>query len=260
MSDGTARRSVSRAREPQASDRPGLMRKLRFTLALLAALVSLPGVADAQDPQQRIDAARRRAEATGIPVALLDGKVAEGRAKGVPADRIAAAVERRLVSLSRARETMAAAPRTAPVTAADLSVGADALEAGVEPAVLARLTVAAPGSQRAVAIAVLTELVANGETSERALARVTSALAKGPEALRQLPGEAASERGRAQGQGSGNGNGNGGSPPGRSNAGRGNSAGGRGRGQGGPPASVPGPTERPGRGRGRENNPGKGKP
>jgi hypothetical protein len=226
------------------------MRKLRFILALVAALVALPAVADAQDPQQRIEAARRRAEAAGIPVALLDGKVAEGRAKGVPLDRIATAVERRLATLGRAREAMAGAPRTAPISAADLSVGADALEAGVEPAVLGRLTVAAPGAQRAAAIAMLTELVANGESSERALARVTAALTRGPEALRQLPGEAAAERERARG--------NSGAPPGRGNSGRGNNAGGRGRGQGGPPASVPGPAERPGRGR--ENNPGKGKP
>jgi len=229
------------------------MRTLRLTLALVAALVALPATADGQDPQQRIEAARRRAEATGIPVALLDGKVAEGRAKGVPADRIATAVERRLASLSRAREAMASAPRTAPVSAADLSVGADALEAGVEPGVLGRLTVAAPGNQRAQAIAVLTELVANGESSERALERVTLALARGPEALRQLPGEAAAERGGGAGPG------NGSAPRGRGNNGRGNNAGGRGRGQGGPPASVPGPAERPDRGKDREN-PGKGKP
>jgi hypothetical protein len=249
MSDATVPRLVRCPREPQSSNRPGVMRKLRFILALVAALVALPAAADAQDPQQRIDAARRRAEATGIPVALLDGKVAEGRAKGVPLDRIATAVERRLASLARAREAMAAAPRTAPVSAADLSVGADALEAGVDAAVLGRLTVAAPGNQRAAAISILTQLVANGESSERALARVTAALTRGPEALRQLPGEAAAERG--------GGRGNSAAPPGRG-TGRGNNAGGRGRGQGGPPASVPGPAERPGRGR--DGNPGKGKP
>jgi hypothetical protein len=225
------------------------MRILPLMMVLLVALVSLPQPARAQDPQQRIEAARRRAEAAGIPVALLDAKVAEGRAKGVPMDRIAGAVERRLESLGRARAAMAGAPRTAPVTPADLSVGADAIEAGVEPGVLGRLTAAAPGNQRAVAIAKLTELVNAGASSENALARVTAALAQGPEALRRLPGEAAGERGR----------GNQGSPPGQTSRGRGNNdAGGRGRGQGGPPASVPGPTERPGRGR--DNNPGKGRP
>lgn len=232
------------------------MRTLRLVLAVLAVLAALPAVANAQDPQQRIDAARRRAESAGIPVSLLDGKVAEGRAKGVPMVRIAAVVERRLASLGRAREAMSGTPRTAPISAADLSVGADALEAGVDPAVLGRLAASAPAPQRAVAIAVLTELVSNGETSERALARVAAALARGPEALRQLPGEVAAELGRGNGQSNGRGNAN--TPPGRSN-GRGNSAGGRGRGQGGPPASVPGPAERPGKGHGRENNPGKGK-
>lgn len=215
------------------------MRTFQLIVALLLALAALPAPAHAQDPQQRIEAARRRAEGAGIPVSLLDGKVAEGRAKGVPMERIAAAVERRLVTLSQAREAMVGAPRTAPVTAADLSVGADAIEAGVTPQVLGQLTTAAPAAQRAVAISILTQLVSNGLSSERALERVRAALARGPEALRRLPGEAASERGRG-----------GGPPPGR---GRGNdNAGGRGRGQGGPPASVPGPAERP-KGRGRGN-------
>lgn len=216
---------------------------VRFFVVLWLALVAFPASAHAQDPQQRIDAARRRAESAGIPVALLDSKVAEGRAKGVPLDRVAVAVERRLGSLSRAREAMAGAPRGAPVTADDLSVGADALEAGVEPGVLGRLAAAAPGDHRAVAIAALTQLVSQGESSERALARVTSALQRGPEALRRLPGEAAAERSRGNGP-----------PPGRGNQGQGNV---RGRGQGGPPAAVPGPTNRPGRGQGRGNNPTK---
>src|SRR5687768_13292670 len=210
---------------------------LRLLAVLWLALAGLPAGAHAQDPQQRIDAARRRAESAGIPVALLDSKVAEGRAKGVPLDRIAVAVERRLGALSRAREAMGAAPRGAPVTAADLSVGADALEAGVEPGVLGRLAAAAPGDHRAMAIAALTHLVSQGESSERALARVTTALRQGPDALRRLPGEAASERSRGNGP-----------PPGRGNPGQG---GARGRGQGGPPAAVPGPTNRPDRGRGR---------
>ncbi|HEU0300137.1 MAG TPA: hypothetical protein VFR37_11795 [Longimicrobium sp.] len=215
----------------------------RVFVVLWLALAAFPAAAHAQDPQQRIDAARRRAESAGIPVALLDSKVAEGRAKGVPMDRIAMAVDRRLAALSRAREAMAAAPRAAPVTQADLSVGADAIEAGVSPEVLGRLTVAAPGAQRAVAIAVLTELVSQGLSSERALERVTAALQRGPEALRRLPGEAAADRGRGNGP-----------PPGRGN-GQQNGVRGRGRGQGGPPAAVPGPTERPGKGKGRENNP-----
>ncbi|HEU0012082.1 MAG TPA: hypothetical protein VFQ45_00275 [Longimicrobium sp.] len=221
------------------------MKKLHvIPLLVLALSAAPPPEARAQDtPQQRIEAARRRAASTGIPVTLLDSKVAEGRAKGVPMERIAGAVERRLASLGRAREAMAGVPRGAPVTSADLAVGADAIEAGVEPRALGRLAAASPGDRRAVAIAVLTELVNSGLSSERALERVTAALARGPEALRRLPGEAAAERSRGNG------------PP----AGRGRPAevGGRGRGQGGPPASVPGPTRRPDR---EERGKGKGKP
>ena len=205
---------------------------------LLAAflLLWLPlSAAGAQDgPEQRIQAARRRAEQTGIPVALLDTKVAEGRAKGVPMDRIATAVERRLDALSRARAAMGGGSR--PVSSADLSVGADALEAGVDAQVLGTLAARAPAGSRAVAIAVLTELVQSGVASERALQRVTAALENGPDALRRLPGEVASERG--------------GPPPGRGPAATPGERGqGRGRSQGGgPPASVPGPKkERPNR-------------
>jgi hypothetical protein len=207
----------------------GVFQMKRFLLAALLLLLSAGG-AWAQDPEQRIQAARRRAESTGIPVALLDSKVAEGRAKNVPMERIAAAVERRLQSLGAARDAMGGRR----VAAADLAVGADALEAGVSPQVLGRLATTAPAQHRAVAIAVLTQLVQDGLASERALERVTAALARGPEALRSLPGE---RRGGGVQRG-------GGPPPGRGPPdARGQ---GRGRGQGGgPPSSVPGPKEKP---------------
>jgi hypothetical protein len=161
----------------------------RFVLAALLLLAPLSG-ADAQGtPEQRIAAARQRASTAGIPVSLLDGKVAEGRAKGIPPDRIAAAVERRLASLQRARDAMGGGARP-PLTPADLNVGADALDAGVEPAALSRLAREAGADRRTVAIAVLTQLVQEGMASEEALARVIAALARDPDALRRLPGEA----------------------------------------------------------------------
>lgn len=198
----------------------------RIALALLLC-ASTALAAGAQDAQRRIDQARRTATTSGVPVQLLEDKVAEGRAKGVPLDRIAAAVEHRLAMLTQARGVMG---RT--VAAQDLSAGADALDAGVTPAVLATLSTQAPPAQRAVAVAVLTQLVSEGLASERALERVQAALQRGPDALRELPAQ-------SRGQG------NAGSPPahGRSGA-RGN------RGAGGPPASVPSPR---GRGRGRGN-------
>lgn len=209
------------------------MRTAGWITLLLLACAGVPGTAAAQQPQERIEAARQRAAAAGLPVALLDQKVAEGRAKGIPADRIAAAVDRRLDALARAARAMAGAP----VSSGDLSVGADALEAGVDPGALGRLAAAAPADRRAVAIAVLTQLVSDGESSERALVRVSAALRQGSDALRRLPGEAAASRAR-------------GGPP----AGRGPGEA-RGRGQAGPPAAVPGPTgrpESPGKGKGRQ--------
>ncbi|MBV9775221.1 MAG: hypothetical protein JO040_14805 [Gemmatimonadetes bacterium] len=163
---------------------------MKRILLLAALLLALPPSLGAQDPgraAQRIEAARRQASGAGVPVALLDSKVAEGEAKGVPADRIAAAVEARLALLIRARGAMAGAGRT--VSAADLSVGADALAAGVSGEALASLTQAAPADRRAVAIAVLTQLVQQGEAADRALQRVRLALAN-PESLRSLPGQA----------------------------------------------------------------------
>jgi hypothetical protein len=163
------------------------MKRILFIAVLLVLAPLSLGAQGQGDPAQRIEAARRRADATGIPVALLDLKVAEGRAKGIPADRIAGAVEIRLSLLSRAREAMAAAGRGT-LTAADLSAGADALAAGVSTEALGSLTRSAPGDRRAVAIAVLAQLVQEGDGSERALERVRLALAN-PETLRTLPGQ-----------------------------------------------------------------------
>lgn len=232
-------------------------------LAALLLVSPLSWAVAQGNPAQRIEAARQRAVRAGIPVALLDGKVVEGRAKNVPEERIATAVERRLGSLERARNAMRAGARPSALAPNDLSVGADALESGVDPAVLGRLAQAAAPGSRAQAIAKLTELVQGGVASEQALARVTAALANGPEALRQLPGEASSD-----GPGSSRGNAN----PGRgnsnanSNARRGppdtrgpaNAAGrgGRAGAGGGPPSAVPGPG---GKGRGQGQGQGGGK-
>lgn len=173
------------------------MKRIPFIAVLLLLAPLSLGAQGQGDPAQRIEAARRRADAAGIPVSLLDLKVAEGRAKGVPADRIAGAVEIRLSLLSRAREAMAGAGRGA-LSAADLSAGADALSAGVSTEALGSLTRSAPGDRRAVAIAVLAQLVQEGDRSDRALERVRLALAN-PETLRTLPGQVRRGNGNANG-------------------------------------------------------------
>src|SRR5206468_197636 len=81
----------------------------------------------------------------------------------------------------RARDAMGGGPRPPALTPADLNVGADALDAGVDPAALGRLAREAGADRRTVAIAVLTQLVQEGMASEQALARVTAALARDPD-------------------------------------------------------------------------------
>jgi hypothetical protein len=170
----------------------------RFTsLIAVAALLAAPAALHAQgqgDPQSRIDAAMQRAAAAGVPVEVIQAKVTEGRAKGVPLERIAEAAERRAEAAARAQEAMSR--RGQKVEAAEIAVGADALEAGVSEVVLARIAETTPAERRTVAIAVLTELVQQGMASEEALQRVQTALARGPDALANLPAQAAAARER----------------------------------------------------------------
>jgi hypothetical protein len=79
----------------------------RILVTTLLLLVPCVGGAQETTPGQRIEAARRRALAAGVPVVLLDLKIAEGRAKGIAMERIAIAVENRLALLAQSREILA---------------------------------------------------------------------------------------------------------------------------------------------------------
>jgi ABC-type sugar transport system substrate-binding protein len=192
--------------------------KLRIGVGVM--ILALAGVdlatAQVQPPQDRINTALARARQVGIPVALLESKIAEGKAKGVSLDRIAAAVERREAALEKAGQAL----RGQPDATSSLSVGADAVEAGVSEAALKAIAENAPRDRRNVAIAVLTELVEQGHTPAAALERVREALSRGPDALANLPAQAAAARGGANAAG------------GRS---------GRSGGDAAPPAGVPAP-------------------
>jgi RNA polymerase sigma-70 factor (ECF subfamily) len=195
--------------------------KAFFAIAITTLLTAgaLPAFAQGgQNAQERIDAAIAHARSQGVPVSLLESKMAEGKAKGVSLDRIAAAIERREASLERAAQAMKGAE---PITDADLSVGADAVDAGVSNAVLKAVTDSAPRERRAVAIAALTELVQRGTAPDAALARVRDALKRGPDALAAV----GADRGEARGN---------------AGAARGGEARGRGAAEG-PPANVPAP-------------------
>lgn len=159
-------------------------------LCLAAALVLSPAALSAQDENARVDAALESALEAGIPVSLLEQKIAEGKAKGVPMERIAAAVEKRLEALTQARDAMTKAGIES-ATEGELSVAADAVQGGVSQTALAAVSQSSSGDNRVVAIAVLTDLVAMGHVPEQALTQVQAALARGPEALANLRGESA---------------------------------------------------------------------
>ena len=159
--------------------------KLISTLFVLVLVTT--GTALAQTPQERINKGLERARTAGIPVELLESKIAEGKAKGVSMDRIAAVVERRLAALEHASQVLRG-PRES--GAAGLGVAADAVEVGVNDAVLAAIADSTPRERRAVAIAALTQLVQLGHVPEEALERVREALARGPEAVANLAADA----------------------------------------------------------------------
>jgi hypothetical protein len=193
--------------------------KTFFAVAITGLLTggALPAFAQGgQGAQERIDAALARARSQGVPVSLLESKMAEGKAKGVALDRIATAIDRREASLERAAQAMKGHE---PITDAELSVGADALDAGVSNAVLKAVTESAPRERRAVAIAAITELVQRGSAPDAALARVREALKRGPDALAAVGTDRGDDRA--------------GAARGGENGGRGAAA--------GPPANVPAP-------------------
>jgi hypothetical protein len=156
-------------------------------LAPLAGAAQQPAERPAQGStaDAKVQAALQTALEAGIPVSLLERKVAEGKAKGVPMERIAAAVQTRLEALLRARNALQQG-RVEATTAGDLSIAADAVQAGVSDAAIAEIARSAPRERRAVAVAVLTNLVALGHASERALTQVQAAMKRGPEALLNL--------------------------------------------------------------------------
>jgi hypothetical protein len=200
------------------------MRKL-IPLAMVAMIGAVPATLSAQaaTAQAQIEAALERVQKAGIPADLVQMKVLEGQAKGIPADRIATAATHRATALVRAQDALNRAG--VQPTRDDLAAGADALGSGVSEAILTALANATPGEHRAVAISVLGALSAEGVLPEQALQGIQRALAQGPEALANLPAQAAAARGQ-------------GGPPSQA-----------GQGQRGQPEGVPAPGNRPQTGR-----------
>lgn len=194
-------------------------------LLFMGMLMLSPLQAAGQNPAQRIEAVRARMAQLRIPVELIDTKVAEGRAKGVPMDRIAAAVERRGAGLATAQAALSRPGR--PADRAELSAGADAVDAGIDASSMRAAVQAASPGHGAIALAVLTQLHLQGLPVDRALEMVRRAAAQGDQAVADLAQQ-------------NNGRGNSGNNTPRA----GNQGQGQGRGRpagvgGGPPAGVP---------------------
>lgn len=185
---------------------------MRYPSLYLAGLLAVVPVAlAAQDAAPagtngRVTAALDAAMEAGIPTSLLERKIAEGRAKGVPMERIAAAVEARLEALVAARDALASAG-VEQATEGELAAGADAVTAGVSATALSAVSQSTPEDGRMVAIAILTDLVAQGQASERALAAVQGAFAGGPDAVADLRARTAAgvQAGAGVGAGAGTG-------------------------------------------------------
>jgi hypothetical protein len=170
---------------------------IRHMVVAVTVLGLVPGMLQAQRPdnaEQRIQAAQVRVAQAGIPTELLATKVAEGRAKGVSEERIAAVAERRASGLIRAQEALAGTGRR--IGGAEISAGADAIEAGADGNALRSVIQQARDENTAVALAVLGELVRQGIPVQQAHDRVTAALQRGGGDLASLPQQAIDARGR----------------------------------------------------------------
>jgi hypothetical protein len=161
-----------------------MTRRVTFT-SVLALALSVAPLAGQQSPEERIEAAMASALSQGLPVEILENKLAEGRAKNVAMERIALVIQNRLRAMERAQVALQRGQQEPP-SPAELAVGADAIEAGVSEVVLAQVAATAGRERRTVAIAALTYLVEQGHTAQVALDRVTEALQQGGQGLGDL--------------------------------------------------------------------------
>lgn len=192
-------------------------------ILLLGLLLATQGILSAQEPRlerlrqsyaaeavQQIEGIIAEAEGAGVPSDPLIAKALEGAAKGVPAERVVAALRS---YAARLRE--AAALVGAPQDASGIVVAADALRRGV-PADVVRTLARERHREFAVPVVVLGDLVEAGVPAERAYGVVQDAIAQErsadellaiPAAVRRLmregqgPDEAAAAVGRMIGQG-----------------------------------------------------------
>lgn len=115
----------------------------------------------------RLDAIVDSALAEGLPTEPLILRALEGGAKGIPADRVQAALTRLHAALRRAKEALGG--NTA---ASDLTTAAAALQTGLEPPRLVELRTLRGTRSLTLPLGAYLDLVARGAVSERAWAKV----------------------------------------------------------------------------------------
>jgi hypothetical protein len=164
---------------------------LRGTLLALSLAAAAPGGAGAQAPaadppvttpawlRARLDGrfdARARAAlervidsalVAGVPAEPLVDKALEGASKGAPTDAVLRAVRGLAGDLAAARQALGTGSLVG-----ELSAGAAALRAGVDPGALQSLRRDRPGQPLVVALGVLTDLIARGVPAEGASSSV----------------------------------------------------------------------------------------
>ena len=131
------------------------------------------------------------AAARGLPVDPLVQKAIEGAAKGVPADRVIAAVRTLAGRLGEAREAVRAGGVAAP-SGDVVEGGADALNAGISPRQVSDLVrVSQPPQDPALTLRVAATLAALGVPPKQALELVQGMISAGrsPSDLLGLPGQ-----------------------------------------------------------------------
>ncbi len=207
------------------------MRAAGLALALVLGAVVPTGLT-AQDVAARLDgrvapevrqAVRgiaADAAARGLPVEPLVQKAIEGGAKGVPADRVIAAVRAVAARLAEAADALRGADIAAPGTDV-VEGGADALNAGLSTGQVRALVLASrPPYDPALTLRVAATLAALGVPPKQALTLVLGVISAGraPGDLLGLPGQvqAGVARGATPAQAAaGLNRAAGGSPPGR---------------------------------------------
>lgn len=166
----------------------------------LALVAAVPVTAQQEDPRldriraelptataQQIEQSVADARASGLPFEALLDKAVEGIAKGVPAPRIAGAVDQLAGELATAQSILGDGTPPAPI---DVAAVADAMRRGVpEPAIRRVASQAAPGEAVALAVHTMGDLMDRGVPVQQAVAVLDAWRFRGArqEELRELP-------------------------------------------------------------------------